>query len=317
MEIQVLCLLCLQIRCLDLFQSFLPPLIGTEQCTIQYIGLVTMLSFIVMNCHIAPKENCNCNRIFVASKEQQQHTKNISSKTKGPGEEGPQKSSRNFVSESGRFRVQISLWILWKEQSTILALFGEKDFGAPLKTSENLWKPLKTSGNLGKPLKTCENLWKQRPSQRPSQRLSVLLPLIVLPLNLSPKKATFGSLFRLFEFVGVSGSVGALPAHNAEILPCHRKDCDANHWHRNNKQKLALCIGIAHTSLHAQPAETSTSVAAVFLFCPSGTLSILPNIYIYIYACCEVIIWSKFGGFRGYSLVQVGVIIWSRFVFTL
>ena len=34
----------------------------------------------------------------------------------------PQKSSRNFVSESGRFRVKISTWLLWKEQNTILAL---------------------------------------------------------------------------------------------------------------------------------------------------------------------------------------------------
>ena len=37
--------------------------------------------------------------------------------------------------------------------------------------------------------------------------------------------------------------------------------------------------------------------------------------HIYIYICCEVIIWSKFGGFRGYYLVQVGVIIWSKLVF--
>ena len=57
----------------------------------------------------------------------------LSCKTKGPGEEwGPQKSSRNFGSESGRFRVQISLWLLWKEQSTIctiLALFGRRILG--------------------------------------------------------------------------------------------------------------------------------------------------------------------------------------------
>ena len=38
-------------------------------------------------------------------------------------------------------------------------------------------------------------------------------------------------------------------------------------------------------------------------------------IYIYICACCEVLIWSKFGGFKGYYLVQVGVIIWSKFLF--
>ena len=33
------------------------------------------------------------------------------------------------------------------------------------------------------------------------------------------------------------------------------------------------------------------------------------------YLCGEVMIWSKFGPFRGYYLVQVGVIIWSKFVF--
>ena len=48
-------------------------------------------------------------------------------RTKGPGEEG---APRNFVSEwGGRFRVQISLWLLWKEQSTILALFGRRVLG--------------------------------------------------------------------------------------------------------------------------------------------------------------------------------------------
>ena len=42
---------------------------------------------------------------------------------------GPQKSSRNFVSETGRFRVQISLWLLRKGQSTILALFRQGFWG--------------------------------------------------------------------------------------------------------------------------------------------------------------------------------------------
>ena len=36
------------------------------------------------------------------------------------------------------------------------------------------------------------------------------------------------------------------------------------------------------------------------------------NIYIYIYICCEVIIWAKFGHFRCYYLGQVGVIIWAK-----
>ena len=35
-------------------------------------------------------------------------------------------------------------------------------------------------------------------------------------------------------------------------------------------------------------------------------------IYIYIYACCEVIIWAKFGHFRCYYLGQVAVIIWAK-----
>ena len=80
---------------------------------------------------------------------------------------------------------EICLWEgLWEDLWKPL-----KKLSKPLKTSENLWKPLKTSQ---KPLK---NLWKpssQRPSQRPSQRqissqrLSVLLPLLVLPLKLSP-----------------------------------------------------------------------------------------------------------------------------------
>ena len=44
-------------------------------------------------------------------------------------ERGPWKSSRNFVSENGRFRVQVSLWLLWKEQSTLC--FTADVFPAP------------------------------------------------------------------------------------------------------------------------------------------------------------------------------------------
>ena len=57
-------------------------------------------------------------------------------KQRGRERKGPQKSSRNIVSETGRFRVQISLWLLWKGQSTVLALFCQQDFweisGGPL-----------------------------------------------------------------------------------------------------------------------------------------------------------------------------------------
>ena len=52
----------------------------------------------------------------------------LSSETKGPGEKG-QKSSRNFVSEISRFRVQISLGLLGKGPSTILALFRRRILG--------------------------------------------------------------------------------------------------------------------------------------------------------------------------------------------
>ena len=54
----------------------------------------------------------------------------INSNTKGPGEKGaPRNQQEIFVPESGRFRVQISLWLLRKEQSTILALFGRRILG--------------------------------------------------------------------------------------------------------------------------------------------------------------------------------------------
>ena len=66
---------------------------------------------------------------------------------------------------------------------------SERAFEKPLKTSENLSKPLKTSENLWKPLKTSETLPLRDPlrdplrGRFPSQNLSVLLPLIVLPLE--------------------------------------------------------------------------------------------------------------------------------------
>ena len=39
--------------------------------------------------------------------------------------------------------------------------------------------------------------------------------------------------------------------------------------------------------------------------------------YIYIYICCEVIIWAKFGVLKGYYLGQARVVIWAEFVFAL
>ena len=68
---------------------------------------------------------------------------------------------------------------------------SERASKKPLKTSENLWKPLKTSENLKNlwaPLRTLP-LRDPLRGRFPFQNLSVLLPLIVLPLNLSPKKA--------------------------------------------------------------------------------------------------------------------------------
>ena len=41
------------------------------------------------------------------------------------------------------------------------------------------------------------------------------------------------------------------------------------------------------------------------------------KISVYVYICCEVIIWSKFGLLNSYYLVQVRVIIWSKVIFDL
>ena len=40
-------------------------------------------------------------------------------------------------------------------------------------------------------------------------------------------------------------------------------------------------------------------------------------IYIYIYACCEVVIWAKFGRFNSDYLGQVRDIIWTKVIFNL
>ena len=59
---------------------------------------------------------------------------------------------------------------------------------------EGIWKTLKTSENLWKPLKTLRNFLKTLPlrdplrGRCPSQSHSGLLPLIVLPPNLSPRR---------------------------------------------------------------------------------------------------------------------------------
>ena len=51
-------------------------------------------------------------------------------KQRGRERKGPQKSSRNFVSETGRFRAQIcSSRFFWKGRSGILALFGRRILG--------------------------------------------------------------------------------------------------------------------------------------------------------------------------------------------
>ena len=44
----------------------------------------------------------------------------------------------------------------------------------------------------------------------------------------------------------------------------------------------------------------------------SFQLDLYLSIQIYIYICCEVIIWAKFGHFRCYYLGQVGVMIWAK-----
>ena len=66
--------------------------------------------------------------------------------------------------------------------------------------SKNLWKSLKTSENLWKALKSSETIPLRGPlrdplrGRFPSQNLSGLLPLIVLPLHLSPRSASFATL---------------------------------------------------------------------------------------------------------------------------
>ena len=40
-------------------------------------------------------------------------------------------------------------------------------------------------------------------------------------------------------------------------------------------------------------------------------------VYIYNIICCAVILWAKFGAFKGHHLGQVGVIIWAKFALSL
>ena len=63
------------------------------------------------------------------------------------------------------------------------------------------------------------------------------------------------------------------------------------------------------TSVHS---VSSKSVALMFLPRSHKHVSTHMCVYIYIYICCEVIIWAKFGHFRCYYLGQVGVIIWAK-----
>ena len=45
---------------------------------------------------------------------------------------------------------------------------------------------------------------------------------------------------------------------------------------------------------------------------PSYVAKLLTLQHIYIYIYCEVIVWARFGRFRGYYLGQVGVVIWAK-----
>ena len=96
-------------------------------------------------------------------------------------------SCRSFKGQHDSGQHDPQLWGKWHSERV-----SERAFEQPLKTSKNplktLWKPLKTSQNLSKPLKTSEALPLRDPlrGRFPSQNLSGLLPLIVLPLNLSP-----------------------------------------------------------------------------------------------------------------------------------
>ena len=77
-------------------------------------------------------------------------------------------------------------------------------------------------------------------------------------------------------------------------------------------RNLAECADLGQKSrlpkLRVTKGATKKSCFQFFNACLSFCPSFLHSCYIlYIYICCEVIIWSKFGVFKCYYLVQVGV----------
>ena len=71
--------------------------------------------------------------------------------------------------------------------------------------------------------------------------------------------------------------------------------------YRNLLVLLSFCLSLL-LSLYIE-----TFVKILLAHSVSLPLSLYLYIYMYIYICCEVIIWSKFGVFKCYYLVQVGV----------
>ena len=92
------------------------------------------------------------------------------------------------------------------------------------------------------------------------------------------------------------------------------------HTHNAGKPHILTCNEMYTEGLEPVVADLvrqdNDKILNIGKFCPLPLCTSIGNIhiYIYIYIYCEVIIWSKFGPFRGDYLVQVGVIIWSKFV---
>ena len=77
---------------------------------------------------------------------------------------------------------------------------------------------------------------------------------------------------------------------------------------------------LSHHHMVAQGLSCAPHRKGCFLPSPKITHQLRCAVYIYVYIYVfiyKVIIWSKFGLLRGYYLVQVGVIIWSKVIFGL
>ena len=75
---------------------------------------------------------------------------------------------------------------------------------------------------------------------------------------------------------------------------------------------LLFSLWLSHANVSLSRLEHSLSYFLCLLGCMLSCARTTKTINIYIYICCEVIIWAKFGHFRCYCLGQVGVIIWAK-----